>query len=344
MEVNLADVKIKPLLNTIQRLKISDEEYFSKKYRNYISNSRLKKINPNEDGCPSLYHGGLSNETTNSLILGSAVHCALLQPESFHLAEDLQRPSAKLGRVCDIIIKNRAKGLSILNSITEACREVSYYENSLTNSRIKDIIKKGLYYYFASKSIDEGAIVLSSRDRETCLNCLNNLQSNREIMRTLHPVDFFGDKIPSYNEDAIFLDVKCEYKGKSVILKLKMKADNWTIDVDNKKLVLNDLKTTGRPINFFMQEYGSFNHYHYGRQLAMYLWMLSILCQKKFKVDKSWDIQANIIAVETVGENRASLFRIPKSRLIEGNKEFQRLLKMVGICEMFGYDDSIVFN
>ena len=74
MEVNLADVKIKPLLNTIQRLKISDEEYFSKKYRNYISNSRLKTINPNEDGCPSTYRNGLTNETTTSLQLGSAVH------------------------------------------------------------------------------------------------------------------------------------------------------------------------------------------------------------------------------------------------------------------------------
>jgi hypothetical protein len=50
-----------------------------------------------------------------------------------------------------------------------------------------------------------------------------------------------------------------------------MKADNWTFNHGTKTIVLNDLKTTSKPFPFFMKEYGSFVHYHYARQIAMYL-------------------------------------------------------------------------
>ena len=42
--------------------KMSDEEYFSSKYTNYISNSRLKLINPNQNGSPSKYKEGFTGE------------------------------------------------------------------------------------------------------------------------------------------------------------------------------------------------------------------------------------------------------------------------------------------
>ena len=40
---------------------------------------------------------------------------------------------------------------------------------------------------------------------------------------------------------------------------------------DDIKMDINDLKTTSKPFPFFMKEYGSFVHYHYARQIAMYL-------------------------------------------------------------------------
>lgn len=41
-EVSFDDFQIVPIPSSVKRLKISDEEYFSKKYENYVSNSRLK--------------------------------------------------------------------------------------------------------------------------------------------------------------------------------------------------------------------------------------------------------------------------------------------------------------
>ena len=69
-------VRLKPLTETIQVKDISDAVYFSSAYSDYISNSRLKLINPEENGTPSKFFEGLNNNKiySDALIFGSAVH------------------------------------------------------------------------------------------------------------------------------------------------------------------------------------------------------------------------------------------------------------------------------
>ena len=99
----------------------------------------------------------------------------------------------------------------------------------------------------------------------------------------LHPTDDFMNPIPTFNEDALFMDVVVLYKGHAVKLKLKAKADNRTIDEENKVLTLNDLKTTSKPIGMFMRKQdGSFTKYHYSRQFAFYKFMLETYCMKEY--------------------------------------------------------------
>ena len=75
-------IKVYPLLDTLEILDISDETYFND-YRDCISNSRLSYINPDQGGSVEKY---LANEKINSgsLLLGSAVHAEVLQPEEAH--------------------------------------------------------------------------------------------------------------------------------------------------------------------------------------------------------------------------------------------------------------------
>ena len=63
-------IKLRPLLDTIKLLDISDEEYFGSNYRDYISNSRLKLINPDQGGSPELYKQGLGSSISDSLYFG----------------------------------------------------------------------------------------------------------------------------------------------------------------------------------------------------------------------------------------------------------------------------------
>lgn len=272
MNVKFSDFEIVPVMSSVVKRDISDELYFSSKYAKYISNSRLKNINPNEEGTPSKYLNPPRIQTT-SLSIGSAVHECLLQPDEFELAPKLNKPTAKLGAVIDEIFVNREKGLSIYKSIHNACEKVGYYVSSI-DKKIPFIIEKGFEYYWNRRKYEstKEPVFLSNSDHDVVNACLTSCKNNKPIMKKLHPTDDFGDLIESYNEDALFIDFIVTYKKKHcVTLPFKLKADNWTIDYDNKVVTLNDLKTTGKPVNWFMNpEYGSMNKYHYYRQMGIY--------------------------------------------------------------------------
>ena len=345
--IKLNDIKLIPDLESVKREKISDAIYFSPLYSDYISNSRLKLINPDQMGSPSKYQQGFTGETTTSLSIGSAVHCLCLQPNDFMVVYDIDKPSAKLGQVIEQIYKNRLAGDSIYDSIINACKKIHYYENSLSNSRIYFIIKEGLKYYIQLEKYisDEGAILLSKRDRQVVEKCVQNLRYSKEIQSLLNPTDIFGDPILSFNEDAFFINLNGFYLDKTCVLKVKMKADNWSIDVDNKIITLNDLKTTGHLLGQFMQSDGSFFTFHYSRQFAMYLWILLRYCEKEYGYNKEeWKVRCNVIVSETTANNNCCVYTISPEHLEVGRREFCRLLKMVAYCEMFGYSDDIVFE
>lgn len=341
-EIKLEDFQIIPIVSSAKRLKISDEVYFSSKYAGYISNSRLATINKSQGGSPQKYQKGLSGDSTASLQLGSAVHELVLQPESFTLGPKCGKPTAKLGATIDRIKFYRKKGESIYDSIVKASKDCNYYVNQI-DSKIPKIIKEGLGYYLATRDSEDSVILLNDKDFEACSACVKNISEDINIQNVLHPKDDFGDPYPSFNEDAIFLDVLVTYKDKHTTLKLKMKADNWTIDEDNKILTLNDLKTTSKPVAWFMnRDYGSFYHYHYYRQFALYKMMLETYCVNEYGFNHNWTSNGNVLVVNTIDYN-TRLCRVTKKHLEEGKREYENLLKQVAYYEIYGYDEEVKF-
>ena len=114
MKVDLNKIKLTFLTDSVRREKMSDERYFSEEFSNYISNSRLKLINPDQEGSPELYEKGLQGESTTSLNIGSSVHELVLQPENFELGPDLNKPTAKLGMVIDFNDSHPLKGALLI--------------------------------------------------------------------------------------------------------------------------------------------------------------------------------------------------------------------------------------
>lgn len=145
-QVKLSDFKIIPIISSARRLKISDEIYFSKKYSDYISNSKLSLINFSQGGSIEKYRNGFGGEVSASLALGSAVHELVLQPESFKLGPKCNKPTAKLGATIDKIKQYRKSGNSIYDSIIKASADCNYYVNQI-ESKISKIIKDGFKYY-----------------------------------------------------------------------------------------------------------------------------------------------------------------------------------------------------
>lgn len=351
MKVKFSEFKIVPVLDSIKRKDMSDEEYFSSKYRQHISNSRLKYIDPKEDGSPELYKNP-PHFSSSSLHIGSSVHECLLQPDSFCLAPKMHRPTAKLGDVVEMVYNLEHDGMDRIDAIREACNKVGYYVNQI-DRKIPMIIEKGTPFWDAldaPRERQEGVeeIFLSDPDYEVVSGCLTSCNENQKIMEKLHPTDAFGEPIESYNEIAFFMDFLVTYKGiKCTTLRFKMKADNYTVDVDNKLITLNDLKTTGKPAAWFMnEEYGSMMHYHYYRQMYIYMLVLWNYCVKHYGASKEagWKSEANMLVVQTIPEYNSRCYNVGANWMKKGKREAEELLKRIAAQQMFGWDTEIEFE
>lgn len=69
------DIKLTPLLNTLELKKIPDSIYFSDEYKNYISNSRLGLM---KSGGPEAFFEGFKPIYSSSLALGKKYFFILL--------------------------------------------------------------------------------------------------------------------------------------------------------------------------------------------------------------------------------------------------------------------------
>ena len=70
--MKLLEIKISPILESLQLLKIPDSKYFEE-YSNYISNSRLGLINPEQDGSPEKFFAGFKPIYSAAFDLGRKI-------------------------------------------------------------------------------------------------------------------------------------------------------------------------------------------------------------------------------------------------------------------------------
>lgn len=324
------DIKLTPINDSIKILNISDDEYFSSKYKQYISNSSLALINPSQGGSPSKYKEGLVNNTkySSSLVFGSAIHQMILQPESFFVVDDIDRPTAKLGLVADYLYNHfTVKSISIEDSqLIEASNEVNYYKNKLTESRKEAIVKNTFNYLQKRKAFEDTysgnkePIFLDANSREKLGRCIYSYTHNKNIYDILSLEDV------SRNEETLFFDIHAAYRAQDTVLHLKAKLDNF--GYNDSTIILNDLKTTGHWLDKFSE---SFKQYHYYRQVAMYVWMLYHYCIKE-NISLNPDIYVNMLLISTIPEYKSGVFRVNNNNIRRGIIEMKDLLQRVAYC------------
>ena len=329
--MELKDIKLTPLLDTLRLEKISDKVYFSEKYSNYVSNSRLGLLNPRQDGNPDKFFSGLKFTTSQALALGSAVHELVLQPDSFELSEDVGKPTAKLGVMADELYPIFVERDVTKDDVVKASDKVDYYKGKITKDRANDVISECSNYWTKRKereldiAQDREIIYLDNKSLEIVKSCVSALNNNKQVQNLLHPKGLLQDPI-SENEQAILLDVKAECpNGSEFILHLKSKLDNYTIDLETNTIVVNDIKTIGKIVS---EIDNNIKKFHYSREFAMYIYLLK-LCAEKFYGLVNPKISANYLAVSTIPNFFTKVRPVTYGEIREGFHEFRTLLKYV---------------
>lgn len=330
--MELKDIKLKPLLDTLRLEKISDEIYFSKKYSGYVSNSRLGLLYDFENRTPTVdrfFTGFTSGGFSQAFMLGSAIHEMTLQSEYFELSEDIGKPTAKLGAMADELFPIFLQHPVTKEDVIKASDKVDYYKGKITSELVSKVLSSCSEYWKRRQekelnlSQDKEIIYLDNKSLEITKSCVEALRNNSQVQALLHPKGLFSDPI-SENEQAILLDVEVECpNGKKFILHLKSKLDNYTIDTETNTIVVNDVKTIGKVVSELDTNIRKF---HYSREFAMYIYLLK-LCAEKFYNIKNPKIQANYLAVSTVPNFYTKVRPVTYGEIQEGFHEFRTLLK-----------------
>ena len=339
--MKLSEIKITPLIDTLYLEDISDEEYFSEKYSNYVSNSRLSLINPEQDGCPEDFFVTRPVQRSDSLRFGSAVHTLVLQKDDFLLVDSVDAPTAKahyMGEYLFDIMKRNNTVSPTDAEIIKASNVIDYYKDKMTDSKIKELRLKCNEYWtqrFLFEKEYNGnqvPIYLDPKSREKLHSCLDNIEEDTNIQGLLHP-EGIAEKPIIGNEKTILMDVRVDSPKGSFILKLKSKLDNYSIDKESCIITVNDLKTTGRPISEFNK---AIDKYHYNREIAMYSWLLKLYAEKFYDLENP-TIKGNFLVVETFPDFKTGV--VPMKMFKEGFKEFKYLLKLVAFYVLNGYEE-----
>ena len=186
----IAQVKITPLIDTLSLKEISDDEYFSQKFKSYISNSRLGVLK--KEGAKAFFEG-IPWTYNPSFETGSLIHCMVLEPEKYEVIEGVFKPSAKAGLMAEKLYKpdgvmptdDEIKSMSYL---------VGYYKDKLTSNRLTEFRLKAEPYW-RDRFIYESNNPKSNKERiytdeknyELLCSCTKTLESDNNIQNLLHP-------------------------------------------------------------------------------------------------------------------------------------------------------------
>lgn len=212
-----------------------------------------------------------------------------------------------------------------------AATEVDYYHGLLNEKQLNDLkvkindyVKQRIEFnkdYKGTKT----PIFLDPKMGERLNLCLGALKSNQQIQTLLHPEGLLNTPI-SENEQTILLDIEAKVDGfDPIILRLKSKLDNFTIDQETNVITVNDIKTTGKMVNEFDN---AINSYHYDREMGMYSFLLS-QCAQKFYGMENPTIKSNFLVVSTIPKYYTKVVPMNKRLFLRGFNEFKNLTKMV---------------
>lgn len=279
-----------------------------------ISNSNIGqflKYGPNY--LYRMLNGKEEGEKGPQLERGTLIHSYLLTPEEFqktYVVWDKSRPfSAQQEKFCQALASsleiepNRA----ILSAYKEAYSTAGKSEDKMLSEGLK--IASTLKEYIDYLKDPERKQMITPSEYQMLKKIRNNIQSHKlaysiiEASRTLR----------DHKDDVVFenhheFHINWEYYIKMAAgVKCKSLLDGLTLDFENKKAIIYDLKTTAKLWHFE----DSMNQYDYLRQLCYYYQAVVWYLRYELREDwNKWSFEFYIIGIDTTGSGDIRVFKI----------------------------------
>jgi hypothetical protein len=306
-----------------QNLTLSEEleRFYSEKF--YFSYSSINKLLFSPRLFYSHYILKQKEDSTDAhLIAGRALHCLLLEPESFDdqfiMVPKIPTDSNKV--IIDHIFTNHYLPMNndallledFPNELLGQMQVNNLYQSLKTDvQRLDKLLTDTNKEYFSFLKIRESKTVIDPAVKQQAEEALEAIKANDRVKALLQLEPDKPQGISVFNELFVTTELeKYPFGFKGVL-------DNVVMDENTKTLFINDLKTTNKSIQNFPE---SVVYYRYDIQATMYVG----LCYEKFLKDRpdanEWTIVFTFIVIDKY--NQVYPFQVSKETLTEWEREF----------------------
>ena len=267
-----------------------------------FSYSSLSRLLWNPKSFKDVYIDGNREEIiADHLIKGKLIHNLILEPDTLqknYIVMPTDLPTAKTKTVIDrvyahkeqLVDDSREELEDFSGAILDVMKDMGYFQNLKTdNQRIEKIVTLDNLVYWSFLKMKKGKDLIDQETLTFCTQAVETIKSHPEVCELLGlHLDSMSGNIETINEKMFFI-----HNYKDYPFGLKGIIDNLKIDHDQKKIFINDLKTTSKDlINFD----GSIEHYSYWMQAAMYYELVSV--NFKDLLDNGYTIEFNFVAID----------------------------------------------
>lgn len=267
-------------------------------------------------------------ESTTAMERGTMIHEYILQPEEFqkdYVVWDKSRPSsAQQEKFCQELASSTEiePNRAVLSAYKEAYSTRGKSDDLMLSEGLK--IASMLKDYIDFLKANDGRKMISPWDVKMLEKVKHNIQSHKLANKIIWPLSTFGyEQDGTYTSDTVNAwhefhinwewEMLIEHSGDSnppELLQVKCKSllDGLTLDFENKKAIIYDLKTTQKLWHFE----DSIDQYDYLRQLCYYkmavMWYLKNECGEENP--GQWVINFYIIGIDTTGSYEIRAFDV----------------------------------
>lgn len=268
---------------------------------------------------PAFLHKKLTedvpDEKTPALERGTMIHEYILQPEEFqkdYVVWDKEKPSsAQQEKFCRELAESVEiePDRAIISAYKSAYSTAGKSEDKMLSEGLK--IASTLKDYIDFLKANDGRIMISPWDVKTLEKIKYNIQSHKLAWKIINTQGTIYESISSNKRaqwGAHEFHINWTYYVKMAAgVECKSLLDGLTLDFENKKAIIYDLKTTQKLWHFE----DSINQYDYLRQLCFYY--QAVVWYLKYELGKdpnSWNFEFYIIGIDTTGSYDIRVFKV----------------------------------
>lgn len=313
----------------------AEEEFYSKEF--FYSYSSLSKLLWNPAAFYQIYVLGLREESISpSLVNGKVIHALILSKDTFDkmfVISPSKLPSDKTKYVIDRVFAHhkelsangdsRTELKDYSDAILDVLVDINLHQSLKTDlQRVEKIISEDtLSYWEFLKNKGDREII----DQDTfnyCEQAADAIKTNPKLSNLM------GLGITEFDNSDVFNEIEFSKKLDKFPFGLKGILDNVVVDHDEKKIYINDLKTTSKDLKDFPE---SIEYYSYWMQASIYL-ILIYFEFEKFIVNEKYNVYFNFVVID----RNFMAYAFPVSQETQ-EKWFERFNQEVMIAAEYHY-------